>query len=233
MLNNRISRAALVGLIFTAVCAIAQPKDVDGWGGVKWGMSPEQVKTILAESYSVRQIKDPDDPSRLELIIDEMEISEGLKVQACLSTGKDSRIREVSIERAGKRGGNTPAERSGRGTMFQRFKELLIQKYGMPKSEDTKFDSPSDLQLRPNERGEEKRVLWVFPSTTINLYWSESAEWLPRYESRRLPGCLRVPSSSPSVSRRFGDLHGPGIALPCAQRVAQQFLNFLPLPQGQ
>ena len=45
--------------------------------------------------------------------------------------------------------------------------------------------------------------------------------------------CLRVPSSSPSVSRRFGDLHGPGIALPCAQRVAQQFLNFLPLPQGQ
>src|ERR1039458_2755675 len=25
---------------------------------------------------------------------------------------------------------------------------------------------------------------------------------------------LRVPSSSPSVSRRFGDLHGPGIALP-------------------
>ena len=44
---------------------------------------------------------------------------------------------------------------------------------------------------------------------------------------------LRVPSSSPSVSRRFGDLHGPGIALPCAQRVAQQFLNFLPLPQGQ
>src|ERR1039458_202882 len=39
---------------------------------------------------------------------------------------------------------------------------------------------------------------------------------------------LRVPSSSPSVSRRFGDLHGPGIALPCAQRVAQQFLNFLP-----
>ena len=114
MLNNRISRAALVGLIFTAVCAIAQPKDVDGWGGVKWGMSPEQVKTILAESYSVRQIKDPDDLSRLELIIDEMEISEGLKVQACLSTGKDSRIREVSIERAGKRGGNTPAERSGR-----------------------------------------------------------------------------------------------------------------------
>jgi len=31
---------------------------------------------------------------------------------------------------------------------------------------------------------------------------------------------LRVPSSSP-------------IALPCAQGVAQQFLNFLPLPQGQ
>ena len=44
---------------------------------------------------------------------------------------------------------------------------------------------------------------------------------------------LRVPSSSPSVSLRFRDLHGPVVALPCAQRAAQQFLNFLPLPQGQ
>ena len=44
---------------------------------------------------------------------------------------------------------------------------------------------------------------------------------------------LRVPSSRPSVSLRFRDLHGPVIALPCGQGVAQQFLNFLPLPQGQ
>ena len=50
---------------------------------------------------------------------------------------------------------------------------------------------------------------------------------------RRYLENLRVPSSSPSVSLRFGDLHGPVIALPCAQGVAQQFLNFLPLPQGQ
>jgi hypothetical protein len=44
---------------------------------------------------------------------------------------------------------------------------------------------------------------------------------------------LRVPSSSRSVSLRFLDLHGQAIAFPCAQGVAQQFLNFLPLPQGQ
>src|SRR5664279_2274237 len=44
---------------------------------------------------------------------------------------------------------------------------------------------------------------------------------------------LRVPSSSQSVSLRFRDLYGQLIALPCAQGVAQQFLNFLPLPQGQ
>jgi hypothetical protein len=31
----------------------------------------------------------------------------------------------------------------------------------------------------------------------------------------------------------FGDLHGQVIALPGTQGVAQQFLNFLPLPQGQ
>src|ERR1035437_7198575 len=37
---------------------------------------------------------------------------------------------------------------------------------------------------------------------------------------------LRVPSSSPSVSFIFRDLHGPVTALPYAQGVAQQFLNF-------
>jgi hypothetical protein len=45
--------------------------------------------------------------------------------------------------------------------------------------------------------------------------------------------CLRVPSSSPSVSLMFGDLHGQVIAPPCAEGVAQQFLNFLPLRLGQ
>src|ERR1035437_3162519 len=44
-------------------------------------------------------------------------------------------------------------------------------------------------------------------------------------------GHLRVPGSNPSVSLRFRYLYGPVIALPCAQGVAQQFLNFLPLPQ--
>ena len=44
---------------------------------------------------------------------------------------------------------------------------------------------------------------------------------------------LRVPSSSPSVSLMFGDLQGQVSAPPCAQGVAQQFLNFLPLRQGQ
>jgi hypothetical protein len=44
---------------------------------------------------------------------------------------------------------------------------------------------------------------------------------------------LRVPSSGQSVSLRFCDLHGPVVALPCAQGAAQHFLNFLPLPQGQ
>ena len=44
---------------------------------------------------------------------------------------------------------------------------------------------------------------------------------------------LRVPSSNPSVSLRLRDLHGPVIVLPYDQGVAQQFLNFLPLPQGQ
>src|SRR5271165_4438364 len=44
---------------------------------------------------------------------------------------------------------------------------------------------------------------------------------------------LRVPSSGQSVSLRFRDLHGPAVALACAQGAAQHFLNFLPLPQGQ
>jgi hypothetical protein len=55
----------------------------------------------------------------------------------------------------------------------------------------------------------------------------------PKLEGVMQSVILRVPSSSPSVSLRFRDLHGQVIALPCAQEVAQQFLNFLPLLQGQ
>src|ERR1017187_8795586 len=60
-----------------------------------------------------------------------------------------------------------------------------------------------------------------------------SPDWQGRLARFCSGSHLRVPSSSPSVSLRLGDLHGPVIALPCAQGVAQQFLNFLPLPQGQ
>ena len=61
------------------------------------------------------------------------------------------------------------------------------------------------------------------------------AGWLIKLTLMCVFSCinLRVPSSRRSVIRRFRDLHGPVIALPCAQGVAQQFLNFLPLPQGQ
>src|ERR1035437_10071875 len=62
---------------------------------------------------------------------------------------------------------------------------------------------------------------------------------LNRYAKHRECGLLtrdtilRVPSSGPSVSLRFRDVDGPVIALPCAQGVAQQFLNFLPLQIGR
>ena len=49
------------------------------------------------------------------------------------------------------------------------------------------------------------------------------------------PSCYPLESTAfqAVVSLRFRDLHGPVIAFPCVQGVAQQFLNFWPLPQGQ
>jgi hypothetical protein len=68
---------------------------------------------------------------------------------------------------------------------------------------------------------------------TMRSVW-ETDRWFTFPKFRETAEYLRVPSSSPSVSFRFRDWYGQVIALPCAQGVApQQFLNFLPLRQGQ
>jgi hypothetical protein len=50
-----------------------------------------------------------------------------------------------------------------RATVFDKLKQLLIQKYGGPKSDNQ----------RPEGDDVESQVLWSFPSTTIELYRSE------------------------------------------------------------
>jgi hypothetical protein len=185
-----------MGLFFTAVGAIAQPKDVDGWGGVMWRMTIDDAKAILAQTYSVRQAKE-NDPPEFVLIIDEIEIGEGLKAKAILDTDKDQQIIAITLRPAGTGGSNTATERSGRGAKFEIFKELLIRKYGTPKSQDTILEPPDDMELRlhllrPQDHGEKRRVLWTFPSTSINLYWSEPAVFRPPYDVKQLPGYVLV-----------------------------------------
>jgi len=113
-----MNRIAIL-LMFVAVALIGQtpPKDVDGWGKVKWGMTLGEAKAAVgSDSVDVGEVKlgvhlyaarsEPDRYNALTKPIAEVELS------TLLAKSDD----------------------------YNNLKTLLIQKYGKPISEDRKRD---------------------------------------------------------------------------------------------
>jgi hypothetical protein len=186
-----------MGLILAAVIAAplsGQPKDIDGWGKIRWGMTLEQAKTLLVGS-PVRETKDKGGaPS---LIIDNFEIYDGLTAEVHINAAakEPHGIGDISLEPTAigkvviKKDPNTDdADRvveGARRQVFDHLKRLLIEKYGDPKSNETRQDNRYALNPR-----EETTVLWVFPSTSIDLRLVVPTRFdNPRY---RMPGWLLI-----------------------------------------
>ena len=197
MLNYRIYRAALMGLFLAAVIAApvsGQPKDIDGWGNIRWGMTLEQAKTQLVGS-PVRETKDEEGVPTL--VIDNFQIYDGLVAEVHINArAKDPRgIWDISLEPTVigklviKKDPNTDrADRvieGARRQVFDHLKRLLIEKYGDPKSNETRQDN--QYALNPQEV---TTVLWVLSSTSIHLHLVVPTRFdNPRY---RLPGWLLI-----------------------------------------
>jgi hypothetical protein len=160
--NHMLKLIGAVLLIYTA--AFAQPRDTDGWGKVKWGMTVEQVKAAYgAEAENSTVVPGPNFIFIDRLTVPNVKIGE-LEMKASLQTPKGSdQIKQVSITL------KAPLESPSfiRSGAFDRLKGLLIEKYGAPANEDRTAERSSII----------KTLLWSLPSTTITLIWSEGTRY--------------------------------------------------------
>ena len=154
-----ITALRLTAVSFLAASAVfCQIKDVQGWDKVKWGMSVAEVRAAYGSRASeplAGSVKND------KLLISDIHIGE-ITASADIYTATNS-DKVVSAEIAAT--GWSGITGSGRQSIFGMLKPLLIQKYGTPRCEDRVPDFDGGFI--------DSTLLWVFPSTSVKLRWSE------------------------------------------------------------
>jgi hypothetical protein len=132
----------LAAVFATTLLGQGQPRDVEGWGKIKWGMTSNQA----SQAYVINRHEDNELWS--ELIAEPLEFYDfKLRVAIGARHGSD----QISRVRLWDNSAGTEE--------FDTLKTLLIQKYGPP------IDADSRSELADAVR----TFLWTFPSTTIRL----------------------------------------------------------------
>ena len=124
-----------------ALSGQAQPRDIDGWGKIRWGMTIADA----GQAYVIDRHEDNDRWS--QLIVQQMMIGDiTMRVSIAAKHGSEqiSRVR-LSV--------NSGAED------FDTLKTQLIQKYGPPIDGETRTEGTDTIRT----------FLWTFPSTSIRL----------------------------------------------------------------
>lgn len=133
---------------------LAQPKDVEGWGKTKWGMTEEQLLNIFEGQVERLPRNEECHGGCATLRINDMEI-EGSHFKVYLHLNyTTNKLDHVAIEPEGEHMDDAA---------FDSLIRMLIQKYGAPTSQ--KDDK--------NIFGQTKKRTWIFPSTVIELSWME------------------------------------------------------------
>ena len=147
-------------LLTTASAALCQPNDVDGWTRIKWGMTVSEAREAFRGRVSDPRVATPQDAILVDrFIVNDIQIGR-ITAEAEIQTERESnqvvavRIRAVGASSYG----------LARTHTYSTLKHLLITKYGLPQNED---HSPY------GNGGTDCTVLWLFPSTSITLRWSE------------------------------------------------------------
>jgi hypothetical protein len=134
--------------------------DVIGWNKVTWRMTVVQAKRL----FTVEDITEPEGELTqgrypVRFVVNNIDIG-GIPCSASIETDRNTdSIAGVALKPA-KDFQELPQLRA---SAFAKLKELLIQKYGKPKSDDQRQEN-GDIN---------SQVLWSFPATTIELYRSE------------------------------------------------------------
>jgi len=149
-------------VLVASLSLVAQSKDVNGWGKIKWGMTVAQAKAVYGTQV---QVADPASESHEtdeyvdQLVIERLKVGD-LEMQVAIKTPRGSDgIREVAL--ALPKGDS----RASRISAYAGLRNSLILKYGKPshaESKDTDIFSES--------------TTWAFPSTIITLYHIETKD---------------------------------------------------------
>jgi len=147
-------------LLLSATAAFCQPKDVTGWTRVRWGMTVSEARAAFPGQVSDPRVATPPDAILVDrFIVTDIQIGR-ISAEAAVETEQDSdQVVAVRLRATG-----PSATGAARTSTFSTLKHLLIAKYGTPQSED---HSPF------GNGGTDHRVLWLFPSTSITLRWTE------------------------------------------------------------
>ncbi len=149
-------------LLITASVAVCQSSDVQGWTRIKWGMTVSEAREAFRGQVSDPRVATPPDAILVDrFIVTGLQIGR-ITAEAAIQTERDSnQVVAVRIRATG-----PMATALARTSTYSTLKHLLITKYGTPQNED---HSPY------GSGGTDSRVLWLFPSTSITLRWSEMA----------------------------------------------------------
>jgi hypothetical protein len=146
----------LVGVVLlcsSAICA----DDPGGWDKVKWGATLDEVRGLYENSQP-----DAGHPDQIK-IPDIKVYTPSFDMQATVRTDA-GKVSSVTLSLSDEK---LKSAALGRGVAFDIVKRLLIEKYGPPANETTGLVSG----LR------ETKLLWSFPSTSIELLYSESVQF--------------------------------------------------------
>jgi hypothetical protein len=162
-------RRLVAGLTITTGIAFCQPRDVKGWGNIKWGMTVAEAKSALGNQVS-EAIERPSDDGNLigKAVINDVRIGD-ITARLTIQTRKNSDVvsgLEVMAV------GPDPSDGfvSTASTTLERFLKLrafLTKEHGSPKSEDRNRSDNQGHIL--------SSVVWRFPSTLITLLSTETA----------------------------------------------------------
>jgi hypothetical protein len=158
--------------LFVVLTAAAQtPKDVAGWGTVKWGMTVAEAKAALGNgAIPETGVGDPRDFYTVKLRLEKVQIG---RVNAIVNivTKKDSDFVCAVTLLPTIESTSVPTAHIQAPALFEDLKQMLIEKYGQPKTSGAVTD-PGILS-----QGVRTTAFWSFPSTTITLIGEHSEKY--------------------------------------------------------
>lgn len=150
-----ISIAAFLFLFVSSlfVNAGAKPNDVYGWDKLRWGMTQEEVVSILGKEVKKRDVRhDEKDNMYSSLQLRKNKIDEN-EFRASLWMDSDTKkLKRIVFVPEGQ------PEKYEWAEMFIELEHYLVNKYGAPTIEKTS-----------NDPGTSADRIWMFPTTEIEL----------------------------------------------------------------